>query len=59
LTKGKVAEIHKLLAKIYSDQKRYREAADQLELYLKTTSDAQDDAQIHALIKQMRAKASS
>ena len=28
LTKGKVAEIHKLLAKIYSDQKRYREAFD-------------------------------
>ena len=46
LTKGKVAEIHKLLAKIYSDQKRYREAADQLELYLKTTSNAQDDAQL-------------
>ncbi|MFZ0063956.1 MAG: carboxypeptidase regulatory-like domain-containing protein [Pyrinomonadaceae bacterium] len=59
LTKGKVAEIHKLLAKIYSDQKRYREAADELELYLKTTSDDQDDAQIHALIKQMRAKATS
>jgi tetratricopeptide (TPR) repeat protein len=59
LTKGKVAEIHKLLAKIYSDQKRYGEAADELELYLKTQSDTQDDAQIHALIKQMRAKASS
>lgn len=59
LTKGKVAEIHKLLAKIYGDQKRYREAADELELYLKTQSDTQDDAQIHALIKQMRAKASS
>src|SRR6185503_567890 len=35
LTKGKVAEIHKLLAVLYSDQKRYREAADELELYLK------------------------
>ena len=57
LTKGKVAEIHKLLAKVYGDQKRYREAADELELYLKTQSDAQDDAQIQELIKKLRAKA--
>ena len=58
LTKGKVAEIHKLLAKVYSDQKRYAEAADELELYLKTQSDTTDDAKIQQLIKQMRAKAS-
>jgi tetratricopeptide (TPR) repeat protein len=58
LTKGKVAEIHRLLAVIYSDQKRYSEAADELELYLKTKSDETDDAQIHKLIKQMRVKAS-
>lgn len=59
LTKGKVAEIHKLLAKIYGDQKRYLEAANELELYLKTKSDPKDDAQIQELIKQMRAKANS
>ena len=57
LTKGKVAEIHKFLAKIYGDQKRYREAADELELYLKTQSDVKDNAEIQELIKKMRAKA--
>lgn len=58
LTKGKVAEIHKLLAILYSDQKRYREAADELELYLKTRSDSAADPQIEEIIKRMRAKAS-
>ncbi|MGI8919925.1 MAG: carboxypeptidase regulatory-like domain-containing protein [Pyrinomonadaceae bacterium] len=57
LTKGRVAEIHLLLANIYSDQKRYTEAANELELYLKTQSDKQDDAKIQELIKKMRAKA--
>jgi Tfp pilus assembly protein PilF len=59
LTKGKVPEIHKLLAKLYGDQKRYREAADELELYLKTQSDVKDDAQIQELIKKFRAKATA
>lgn len=59
LTKGKVPEIHKLLAKIYGDQKRYREAADELELYLKTQSDVKDDAEIQGLIKKFRAKATA
>ncbi len=58
ITKGKVPEIHKLLAKIYGDQKRYREAADELELYLKTQSDNKDNAEIQELIKKLRAKAS-
>jgi tetratricopeptide (TPR) repeat protein len=58
LTKGKVPEIHKLLAKVYSEQKRYAEAADELELYLKTEADSTDDAKIQDLIKKMRAKAS-
>ena len=57
LTKGKVPEIHKLLAKVYSDQRRYAEAADELELYLKTETDTTNDAQIQDLIKQMRTKA--
>lgn len=59
LTNGKVAEIHWQLAKLFSDQKRYREAADELELYLKTQSDAADDARIQEVIKQLRAKAGS
>ena len=57
LTQGKVAEIHWQLANLYSDQKRYREAADELELYLKTQADATDDARIQQLIRQLRAKA--
>ena len=57
LTKGKVAEIHLLLARLYSRQKRYGEAADELELYLKTQSDSSDDVKIQELIKQMRIKA--
>jgi Tfp pilus assembly protein PilF len=57
LTKGKAPEIHWQLANLYSDQKRYQEAADELELYLKTQSDTQDDAKIQELIKKMRAKA--
>jgi len=57
LTKGKIPEIHRLLAKVYSDQKRYKEAADELELYLKTRADDSEDQQIQDLIKQMRAKA--
>lgn len=56
LTKGKVPEIHLLLANIYSDQKRYTEAANELEFYLKTQSDTQDDAKIQELIKKMRGK---
>lgn len=59
LTKGKVAEIHLLLANVYSDQKRYVEAADELELYLKTQPEGADDAKIQELIKKMRAKAGS
>jgi Tfp pilus assembly protein PilF len=59
LTKGKVAEIHRLLAKVYSDQKRYAEAADELELYLKTRSDETEDQKVQELIKQMRAKVTS
>ena len=57
LTEGKVADIHWQLANLYSDQKRYREAADELELYLKTEADATDDERIQQLIRQLRAKA--
>ena len=59
LTKGKVGEIHLLLADLYDNQKRYIEAAHELELYLKTQRDTADDAKIEGLIKQMKAKAGS
>lgn len=52
-------DIHMHLAKYYSDNKRYKEAADELELFLKHASDARDAEKIRALIKQLRAKAAS
>jgi tetratricopeptide (TPR) repeat protein len=52
-------DIHMHLAKYYSDNKRYKEAADELELFLKHASDARDAEKIKALIKQLRAKAAS
>ena len=59
LTKGKVAEIHMLLANLYEDQKRYAEAVNELELYLKTQSDNREEQKIQDAIKSMRAKAAS
>src|SRR5262249_5324705 len=51
-----VADVHMYLAQIYSNSKRYREAADELELFLKET-DARDSEKIKGLIQQLRAKA--
>jgi Tfp pilus assembly protein PilF len=56
---GKVAEVHLRLAELYSDQKRYKESADALELYLKHEKEARDAEKIRQLIKQMREKASA
>ncbi len=56
---GKVAEVHLRLAELYSDQKRYKESADALELYLKHQKDAPDAEKIRQLIKQLREKAST
>jgi Tfp pilus assembly protein PilF len=42
LTNGKVSEIHRQLAALYIDQKRHKEAADELELVLKTEPNAGD-----------------
>ena len=56
---GKVAEVHIRLAEVYSEQKRYTEAADELELFLKSQRDAQNDEKIRQLIKQLREKAGS
>jgi Flp pilus assembly protein TadD len=59
LAKGKVADIHWQLAGLYSDQKRYAEAADQFELFLKEQPKAADAERIKALIKQLRGKAAA
>jgi tetratricopeptide (TPR) repeat protein len=59
LTKGKVSQVHWDLATLYRDQKRYKEAADELELFLKTEPKAVDAEKIRALIKQLREKAAT
>lgn len=50
-------DVHMALAQIYSNNKRYKEAADQLELYLKEAPDAGNAESLRNLIKQLRAKA--
>jgi tetratricopeptide (TPR) repeat protein len=57
LTKGKSSEVHWQLAELYSAQKRYKEAADELELFLKTAPKGEDTEKIKAVIKQLREKA--
>lgn len=57
LTNKKSAEVHWQMAGLYSDQKRYKEAADELELFLKLQPKSADVEKIKALIKQLRDKA--
>lgn len=59
LGKGKEADVHWQLAGLYSDQKRYAEAAAELELFLKTKPDARDAEKIKQLIAQLRQKAAT
>jgi tetratricopeptide (TPR) repeat protein len=59
LSKGKVADVHWQLAGIYNDQKRYKEAADEFELFLKAEPKAADAEKIKALIKQLREKSAA
>jgi tetratricopeptide (TPR) repeat protein len=59
LSGGKLAEVHWQLAGLYSDQKRYKEAADEMELFLKTAPKEEDPEKIKALIKQLREKANA
>ena len=54
LTNGKDADIHWQLAGVYNDQKRYGEAADQMELYLKHAPKGEDPEKIKGLIKRLR-----
>jgi tetratricopeptide (TPR) repeat protein len=51
-----VPDVHMYLAQIYSDTKRYKEAADELELFLKET-EAKDSGKIRELIQKLRDKA--
>lgn len=63
LSEGKSAEAHKQLAALYDEQKRYREAADELELFLKTVPKTKgteaEVERIRGLVKQMRDKATT
>lgn len=51
-------DVHMHLAQHYSNNKQYKEAADELELFLKKAPDARDADNIRNIIKQLRAKAS-
>ena len=58
LSKTSVPEIHWQLALLYGNNlKRYREAADELELFLKAQPDSRDIEGIKKLIKHFREKA--
>lgn len=57
LTSGNSAEVHWQLAVLYNDQKRHNEAADEMELFLKTAPKGEDTEKIKGLIKQLREKA--
>jgi tetratricopeptide (TPR) repeat protein len=60
LAKGSVAEVHWHLALLYSNNlMRYREAAEELELFLKARPDSKDAENIKKLIKQFREKGQS
>ena len=52
-----VVDVHMYLAQVYSNTKRYKQAADELELFLKEMPDAKDTDKIKQLIQQLRAKA--
>ena len=51
------SDVHMALAQIMGNCKRYNEAADQLELFLKEAPDARDKDKIQGLVSQLRAKA--
>lgn len=54
---GRVADVHMYLAQLYGDTKRYAQAADELEHFLKAAPQARDAENIRKLIKQLREKA--
>jgi tetratricopeptide (TPR) repeat protein len=56
LVKGESAEIHWQLARLYKEQKRFRESADELELFLKYKPEAKDVEKIKQMIVTLRQK---
>jgi tetratricopeptide (TPR) repeat protein len=55
LAKGMSADVHWNLALLYAHNlKRYKDAADELELYLKARPDSPNKEQVKRLIKQFR-----
>lgn len=56
LNKGESAEVHWQLARLYKEQKRFRESAAELELFLKYKPDVQDVEKIKETIVTLRQK---
>lgn len=54
---AKVPDVHMYLARIYSDSKRYREAASEIELLMKEDPTARDNESLKRLLVQLREKA--
>ncbi len=59
LANGKSSEVHWQLAELYNNQKRYKEAADRLESFLKLQPKAANAEKIRGLIKELRDKAAA
>lgn len=60
LVRGETPDVHWNLALLYAnDLRRFREAADELELYLKAKPDAENAEQVKKLITEFRQKAAS
>ena len=59
LAESKSPDAHGQLALLFDDLKRYREAADELELFLKVLPDSKDTELIKELIQRLRQNASS
>ena len=57
LAEGKVPDAHWQLALLFNQLKRFKEAADELELFLKVQPEARDADKIKKLILQLREKA--
>ncbi|HEV7745375.1 MAG TPA: tetratricopeptide repeat protein [Pyrinomonadaceae bacterium] len=59
LATAKSSEVHWQLALLFNQLQRYKEAADELELFLKIEPDAKDTELIKRLIKQFRDKSAA
>lgn len=56
LSESKLPDVHWQLALLFNQLKRYKEAADELELFLKVQPDSRDKEMIQKLIQQLRQK---